>query len=142
VTTHTPGTLGCLLIVVVTVACGPSPQGDQSPTAPRPDPWRDARGRGIEFRAIGQEPGWLLEIDEGVSMRLSYDYGERTAQTAAPLPSVSGQRRTYSARTASGTMTVVIEDRPCQDVMSGDPFPTAVTVTINGRELRGCGRSP
>ena len=134
----TGGVPGVAFIALLTMGCGPNPPVEQAAT----NPWADARQRGIEFRAIGQEPGWLLEIDEGVSMRLLYDYAERSATTAAPPPVVANGRRTYTAATATDNLTVVVEDRPCQDVMSGDPFPATVTVTINGRELMGCGRAP
>ncbi|HEY6362032.1 MAG TPA: MliC family protein [Vicinamibacterales bacterium] len=33
------------------------------------DPWQEARDRGVDFRAVGQEPGWHLEIDDGESIR-------------------------------------------------------------------------
>jgi putative lipoprotein len=132
----------------LTAGCGSPPPSEappeassQSSTEPaRPDPWRDARERGIEFRAIGQEPGWLLEIDEGVSMRLLYDYGERTAIVNAPTLTVEDGRRAYAGLSGTNSVNVVIEDRPCSDIMSGDPFPATVTVTINDRTLNGCGR--
>jgi putative lipoprotein len=109
-------------------------------SAERPDPWREARERGIDFRAIGQEPGWYLEIDDGVSMRLIYDYGERNVVTPAPVVTTGAERTTYSGKTSTQVVTVVVEERPCEDVMSGEPSPKTVTVTIEGRVLRGCGR--
>jgi putative lipoprotein len=103
--------------------------------------WQQARARGIDYRGIGQEPGWLLEIDEGRSLRLLYDYGQRSVDVAAPAPVTAGARRTYTARDAAQQLQVVIESAPCQDTMSGEPFPDTVRVTLNGLELRGCGRS-
>lgn len=106
-----------------------------------PNPWQQARERGIDFRAVGQEPGWLLEIDRDGAMRLLYDYAEREATVPTPAPVASGGRATYTADTGEHALTVVVEERRCQDVMSGEPFPRSVTVTIDGRELRGCGRA-
>jgi uncharacterized membrane protein len=48
---------------------------------------------------------------------------------------------THEVRTGPHRLTVEIAPRRCHDAMSGEPFPAAVTVTIDGRELRGCGRS-
>ena len=31
----------------------------------RREPWQEAADRGVDFRAVGQEPGWFLEIDNG-----------------------------------------------------------------------------
>ena len=104
------------------------------------DPWQNARERGIDFRAVGQEPGWYLEIDNEKSMRLFYDYAERQATTPVPVPVSSGGTTTYDAVTEAHRLRVNIEERECSDTMSGEPFPRTVTVTIDGRTLRGCGR--
>jgi putative lipoprotein len=104
------------------------------------DPWQEARDRGIDFRALGQEPGWFLEIDRERWMRLLYDYAEREATTPVPLPVTKDGTTTYDAVTEAHRLRVVIDDRPCSDVMSGETFDRAVTVTIDGRTLLGCGR--
>ena len=104
------------------------------------DPWAAARERGIEFRALGQEPGWYLEMDEGASMRLVYDYSEREATTPMPQPVVTDTTRIYDAKTNAHHLRVVIEEQECSDTMSGLRFPRTVTVTIDGRALHGCGR--
>lgn len=105
------------------------------------DPWREAQARGVDFRAVGQEPGWYLEISYGHSLRLVYDYGEREITTPVPQPAVPQPgTTTYRAITAAHTVTILVEERACSDVMSGQPFPRAVTVTIDDRSLHGCGR--
>jgi putative lipoprotein len=101
------------------------------------DPWREARERGIEFRAVGQEPGWFLEIDQQREMRLLYDYAEREAREPAPLPVIAGDMTTWDA----GRLRASSVDRLCHDGMSGQPFPRTVTVVVDGRELHGCGRA-
>jgi uncharacterized membrane protein len=106
----------------------------------RRDPWSDARARGVDLRAIGQEPGWYLEIDHGTSMRVVYDYAERQASLPAPEPVTSGRTTTYDAETSEHRVRVIVDERPCSDVMSGEAFPCTVTVEIDGRTLRGCGR--
>ena len=40
------------------------------------DVWHAAKLRGVAFRAIGQEPGWLLEITNGEEILLVTDYGK------------------------------------------------------------------
>jgi membrane-bound inhibitor of C-type lysozyme/uncharacterized membrane protein len=105
------------------------------------DPWLDAAGRGIDFRAVGQEPGWYLEIDNERSIHLVYDYAERTATTPVPAPVVKGAEMSYTAVTDAHRLAVLIEPRLCSDTMSGQRFPRTVTVTIDGQMLRGCGRS-
>ena len=105
------------------------------------DPWLEATARGIDFRAVGQEPGWYLEVDNERSMHLAYDYAERTATTPVPAPVVKGDEMSFTAVTDAHRLAVLIEPRPCSDTMSGQRFPRTVTVTIDGQTLRGCGRS-
>lgn len=97
--------------------------------------------RDRDFRAIGQEPGWQLEIRKGAEMRLTYDYGKGMAVTPAPKLQVdtSSGRRTYHASTEGNDLSVVIVPVACIDSMSGRAFPATVSVTLNGRTFRGCG---
>jgi putative lipoprotein len=106
----------------------------------RRDPWQDARDRGVDFRAVGQEPGWFLEIDRETQIRLVYDYAEQQAVAASPAPVVSGHALAYEVMAGADRLRIVIEERACRDVMSGEAFPRTVTVTIGQRTLHGCGR--
>jgi putative lipoprotein len=103
-------------------------------------PWEGARLRGVDYIAVGQEPGWMLEIVEGAEIRFQTDYGETRATVPAPAPQVDGARRTYRARSAAHEIIVQIDRTPCQDSMSGEPFPTTTVVWLDGREHHGCGR--
>jgi heat shock protein HslJ/membrane-bound inhibitor of C-type lysozyme len=104
------------------------------------DPWNEARLLGYDFRAVGQEPGWLLEIAEGRWIHLAADYGERVIHVPAPAPIEAGGATVYDARTEAHALRVEIERTPCQDTMSGESFPATVRVTLDGQEYRGCGR--
>jgi membrane-bound inhibitor of C-type lysozyme/uncharacterized membrane protein len=104
--------------------------------------WEEAKLRGIVFRAVGQEPGWLLEIDERLT-RFVYNHGEERIIASTPEPVRGpGSGMTYHARSSEGReLTIRLEGRPCTDVMSGEKFETTVTVIMESRELRGCGQS-
>ena len=67
------------------------------------------------FRAVGQEPGWLLEISNGDEILLVSDYGS----TRSSMPCVE----------------------PCTDSMSGEEFEVSVTIKQTNRKLQGCGRA-
>ncbi len=114
-------------------------------TTPRPEgsaaPWEDARNRGIDFRAIGQEPGWLAEIDDGKTIHVLADYGEKKVTTRAPAPRDSAGVRIYDVRTEGNRLTIRIRTAACADVMSGEQMTHTVTVKLHGTEYRGCGRS-
>jgi uncharacterized membrane protein len=144
--------------LVVWGACGPRdlPQPHDAPAtadmgaadrgaadpcdAEENDVWAAACRRGVTFRAMGQEPGWLLEIGRDRHMLLSTDYGENRVEAMLDAPARQGQQLTYSVRTDAGPVTITIAEETCTDIMSGEAFPTAVTVTVAGRRLDGCGR--
>jgi membrane-bound inhibitor of C-type lysozyme/uncharacterized membrane protein len=106
----------------------------------RRDPWADAIDRGIDFRAMGQEPGWFLEIDKEKQIRLVYDYAEHEFVSPAPHAMHKGKGTFYDVTIESGHALIAIEDAPCTDAMSGEAFPRSVTITIGERTLRGCGK--
>jgi hypothetical protein len=97
--------------------------------------------RDSDFRAVGQEPGWLLEFRHAREMRLITDYGADTAVASVPpagIDSASGAR-TYRAAAGARDLQVLIEPTACTDVMSGESYETTVTITLDGRAYHGCG---
>jgi putative lipoprotein len=107
--------------------------------------WEDAKLNGVDFRAAGNEPGWYLEIyDKGTPEKIDFigDYG----QVYYTFPSVqreaekSGERTRYFGRIGGHRLEVTLETGPCLDSMNGESFETAVTVTLNNRSYRGCGK--
>lgn len=105
--------------------------------------WEDARQRGVDFRAVGNEPGWFLEITRSEDLLFVADYGAERYVFPTPEPRIE-QRATetvFEARTDRHRLDVTLADRPCFDVMSGAPFETTVTVRLDDRLYRGCGRS-
>ena len=103
--------------------------------------WEEAKLRGVDFRAIGNEPGWYLEMQYGGQLLLVTDYGDRRLTAATPAPAViASGASAYRSRTSTHDLVVTIQDAPCADDMSGESFPTRVLVQLNDEELRGCGR--
>jgi heat shock protein HslJ/uncharacterized membrane protein len=99
--------------------------------------------RDHDYRGVGQEPGWQLEIRQGDEMRFTYDYGKGTAVTPAGRGDLDARTGTRTFRAAAGTDDLRVEIVPvsCSDSMSGRAFPATVTVTLNGRVFRGCGEA-
>jgi membrane-bound inhibitor of C-type lysozyme len=114
-------------------------QGDKLACHGRRDPWDEALARGIVLRAVGQEPGWTLEIGSD-TMHLLYDYAEQEATAPAPEPQRDGGVTTWAATAGAQSLRAVAEETRCADAMSGETFPLTVTVEIDGRRLEGCGR--
>lgn len=105
--------------------------------------WAEARADGAAFRGLGQEPGWTVAVEPDGRIRAVLDYGERTIDVPTPAPSHAlGPigRTYYTTETEAHQLRLVIEARPCRDGMSGRPFETGVTLTVDGTTYRGCGR--
>lgn len=100
-------------------------------------PWRAAAVRGARFRAVGNEPAWLLEIHPEFGGVIVLGYGETilhpTPDDAVTFPepiTVGGRRFDFT----------ILHDG-CRDVMSGKYMPLTVVMTVDGMTYRGCGRS-
>lgn len=97
------------------------------------DAWDDARARGAAFRAVGGAPGWTLEIVPGGWIELVLDYGARRVVTPDPGATTEGARTVYRAVTESASLRVVIDARPCEDAVSGAPYPSTTEKSRSAR---------
>lgn len=104
--------------------------------------WEHARLSGVDFRAVGQEPGWYLEIRSGERLVFVGDYGRSRHEFAISERWTDQRKRrtVYSAGNAQRTLTLVLDAQPCRDTMSDEAFETTVTVLLDGLTYRGCGR--
>lgn len=138
--------IGCVAVCVgILIWSGESPaQSDSAEVFDEwsiKDVWHQAKLRGVSFRAIGQEPGWLLEITNGTEIFLSTNYGEIKNSYPYVEPQVYQEER--RTRYVLDTHEIVVEIRgePCADVMSGEQFSVTVTITTKERILEGCGKA-
>lgn len=104
--------------------------------------WEHARITGANFRAVGNEPGWHLELRKD---HIDYTGNYGTERQRYPLPEKEFSRNRgqtiYRAGDCSGSMTILLDSRECFDTMSGERFETTVTIRQNGNRLQGCGRA-
>jgi membrane-bound inhibitor of C-type lysozyme len=103
----------------------------------------DAKLRGNDFWATGNNPAWTLEIGPEFTV-LSVDNGQTiyTMLTRPPETSLDARRTTWIVSTQGAGLRIVVEGDPCIDTMSGTLFESSVTVTIDeDRTLYGCGQA-
>ena len=129
---------------MVVTACGAQESGGDPAMSEeeraKNNVWHKAKLRGVAFRAIGQEPGWLLEIKNGEEILIVTDYG----QNRVAHPYVEPQEDKAARKTlfqVDADTSVLIEGKPCSDTMSGEKFQTTVTLTTGSQTLKGCGRA-
>ncbi|TYP93646.1 Membrane-bound lysozyme-inhibitor of c-type lysozyme [Fodinibius salinus] len=108
---------------------------------PKQKSWAVAKLRGVDFRAMGQEPGWVLEITKGKQIKYVGNYGQDTVYTPAPEPAVQTSGKTvYRVSTEDDTLKIEVWDSPCTDTMNGAQFPVTVHMKANKEEHKGCGK--
>jgi putative lipoprotein len=99
----------------------------------------DARARGVVYRALGNEPGWVLEVGPASRMSWTTNWGqdrfdfEQAQVTTAPDGAIL-----YTAQQGDVSIRASIKAERCVD--DGEvEFDHVVTVESGGRTLRGCG---
>lgn len=93
------------------------------------------------FRAVGQEPGWLLAVEDTI-LTLRWDYDERRVSVRTPTVETGTGGRQYRFMHSDTSYVISIKDSACADGMSGHQYPATVTVSIGARILNGCGGEP
>ncbi len=103
-----------------------------------PSPWTEAASRQVAFRAVGNEPGWQVEVGMGQtpSLRAELDYGSRVVEVARAQTVGLG----YAGTAEDGSsVKLEVERTPCQDGMSGESFEARARLTVDARAYQGCG---
>lgn len=101
---------------------------------------QDARSRGIDFRAIGQEPGWVVELTDGGQISAVLDYGATTLVMPAPSPATAEDGAVaYDASTDTDHLLLRIKRKVCIDSMSGESHSSTVELLVNDKPYQGCG---
>lgn len=105
--------------------------------------WEDAKRRGVNFKAFGNEPDWHLEIQEKKQILFVTSYGEERYVFDYVEPEVDelNKRKRYAAHQDGKTIIIEITEKSCMDTMSGEQFQSTVKITLNGQNLNGCGNT-
>lgn len=100
-----------------------------------------ASGPTVHFHAVGQEPGWTMDIATGRDVEVIADYGSKTATFKAPARLALEGTSSFSAAQGKSSLAVSIVKTRCEDAMSGKPYAYAVTMTLDGKRYEGCGET-
>ena len=110
--------------------------------AERPDPWQRAKERGVEFRGVGNEPGWHVEINQDQRINFVNDYG--SFELKVPIDDVwvgpEGEDKIYYVENHLIQFQVIIMKKSYQDTMSGEHLPYQVRVLFPNASYTGGGR--
>jgi heat shock protein HslJ len=93
------------------------------------------------FRAVGQEPSWLLRINAGQA-ELITDFGQRSVTLPLTGTEHDGPVTRFTAADAAHRLAATVTRGVCRDTMSGMPHPFSVSVVMDGTQMNGCGGEP
>lgn len=110
---------------------------------PRAAVWEAAKLRGVSYRAIGQEPPWILEIhrENGFLLSTGYEGNDLRFPYTEPQSNAAERSSRYRSDLRGEQISITIRGEPCHDSMSGEAFSSRVEVEWRGQTLRGCGRA-
>jgi putative lipoprotein len=99
----------------------------------------DARARGVVYRALGNEPGWTLEIGPASKLSWTTNYGQDRydfeQSQATTMPDGTG---VYTAQKDAVTLKATVKAERCVD--DGEvEYDHVVTVESGGQTYHGCG---
>ncbi|CCU79971.1 hypothetical protein HSACCH_01753 [Halanaerobium saccharolyticum subsp. saccharolyticum DSM 6643] len=106
------------------------------------DVWEKAKEEGVHFRAVGNEPGWLVEVKDDKRIKFVNDYGD--LEIKAPVDDLwlgpAGEDKIYYVENEAIQFQVIIMKKSYQDTMSGEYFPYQVRVVFPNKSYVGGGR--
>ena len=102
----------------------------------------EARVAGYEYWAIGNEPGWTLQIGPR-RILWETDYGQTVheAETSEPVIDPALSSSLYRTEVDGSALVITVIDEPCSDDMSGEAFSIRAIIEFRERIYRGCGES-
>jgi uncharacterized membrane protein len=110
--------------------------------AAQDDPWAVAREEGIVFRAVGNEPGWLIEVSKNDSIKFVNHYGDM--EIKVPVDDIwlgpDGEDRIYYVENEVIPFQLIIMKKQYKDNMSGEIFPYQVRVIFPEKSYTGGGK--
>ena len=103
--------------------------------------WENARLNGVDFRASGNAPDWILELTLDGDMQLLTGTGHKHYDFPTPEPVVleSARKTLYSAQNKSHQIIVELNGTPCRDPITGEPREVTVNISLDNRLMKGCG---
>ncbi len=102
-------------------------------------PRQEARQRGTLVRAVGQEPGWIVEITTTGTLVLT-DYGQSRQVLPAPVTTQTADSEAvlYRITGQQQRIELVVTKTTCRDSMSGEAYPAQASLIIDDQTFNGC----
>ncbi len=104
------------------------------------DAWTAAKQQGIYYRAYGNAPFWMLEVNEKKDVILFREPGvsDKTYDYIQPRADIEEGRTVYQI---SDSESIIIKNGSCSDSVVGEQFETTVFIKLDDYTYTGCGRA-
>ncbi len=105
--------------------------------------WEHAKLNGVDYRAVGNEPGWSLEITHDQTTIFTSHYGQDRYEfeTSKPLIDTAAHTREYQLQNSSHKLSISLSAKLCKDTMSDQSFSSTVSVRLDNKKFTGCGKA-
>jgi len=105
--------------------------------------WEHAKLNGVDYRAVGNEPSWSLEITHDQITIFTSHYGQDRYEfeTSKPLINTAAHTREYQLQNSSHKLSISLSAKPCKDTMSDQSFSSTVSVRLDNKKFTGCGKA-
>ncbi len=100
-----------------------------------------AKLNGVAFRAIGNEPGWILEISSDKEVLFLTNLGQDKTYFEVIDKFSEHDSTEYKMRSKQNFLLVRIEKRRCQDTMVDRVYESTVYINFDGVYMKGCGKA-
>lgn len=109
---------------------------------PRKSIWETAKLKGVDFRAVGHKPSWILEINEYAKIVFTTDVGRKKFVFSTPQASIDYRLKQtrYKTRSIEHVLEILLQGKSCTDPISKEVFNITVFVGMDGLAYNGCGR--
>ena len=100
-----------------------------------------AKFDGVSFRAIGNEPGWILHIMPDNKVVFITNHGRVKTHFKVEKQFSEKNATEFRLRSKNNLLYLRIENRICRDTKTDRSYESSVYLNFDGHELRGCGQS-
>ena len=100
-----------------------------------------AKHNGVAFRAIGNEPGWILEITSDKEVLFLTNLGQDRTHFEVIEKFSDYNSTEYEMRSQYNVLYIRIENRRCQDTMVDRVYESTVYINFDGVNMTGCGKA-
>ena len=101
----------------------------------------EVKEKEVAFRAVGNEPGWVLEIISDKKVLFITNLGQDKTHFEVIEKFSDYGSIEYKMRSENNILHVRIENRRCQDTMFERVYESTVYINFDEVNMKGCGKA-